>query len=129
MRILVFDDNQTNRAAAQAQLKDHDLTVVGTYDEAQKLLMPQYNYKEASKILKGQFGNFNPYGSKGSEAKKAEYFAAQKMANEQATTYPNFDVVLSDLLVPASQQAPWPDWSQVIGEGVSVRLFFPLLAP
>ncbi|HAO64931.1 TPA: hypothetical protein DCQ44_03040 [Candidatus Taylorbacteria bacterium] len=41
MKVLVFDDSQINRSAAQAQLKDHDLTVVGTYDEAQKLLTTQ----------------------------------------------------------------------------------------
>jgi CheY-like chemotaxis protein len=38
MKILVIDDNSTNRAAAQAQLLGHELTVVGSYDEAQRLL-------------------------------------------------------------------------------------------
>lgn len=36
MRILVIDDNETHRAAAQAQLAEHELTVVGTYDEGQE---------------------------------------------------------------------------------------------
>lgn len=127
MRILVFDDNETHRAAAHAQLKDHDLTVVGTYDEAQKLLTPQRDYKKASAILKGQFGDFDPYGSD-DEAKKAEYFAAQEVAYEQAMTYPDFDVVLSDLLVPASGQAQGRKGYEHIGKEMPVGIFIGLVA-
>lgn len=38
MDILVFDDNAIHRRAAQAILKGHNLTVVGTYDEAQQAI-------------------------------------------------------------------------------------------
>lgn len=127
MRILVFDDNQTHRTAAQAQLKDHDLTVVGTYDEAQELLTPQFDYEKASAALKRQFGDFNPHRSD-DEAKKAEYSAAKKVAYEQATTYPNFDVVLSDLLVPASRQAQGRNGEALVGKEMPVGIFIGLLA-
>jgi len=126
MRILVFDDNEIHRVAAQAQLKGHDLTVVGTYDEAQKLLTPKLDYEKASAILKSQFGDFDPYRS--DEAKKAEYFAAKKVANEQATTYPDFDVVLSDLLVPASRQSQGSDGTQFVGKEMPVGIFIGLVA-
>lgn len=127
MRVMVFDDNETHRAAAHAQLKDHDLTVVGTYDEAQKLLTPQFNYEKAKATLKGQFGDFNPYRSD-DEAKKAEYFAAEKVANEQATTYPSFDAVLTDLLVPASRQAQGLNGMQFVGKEMPVGIFIGLVA-
>ncbi len=80
MKILVFDDNATHRAAAQAQLKDHDLTIVGTYDEAQKLLLSGLG----------------------------------------------FDVVLSDLLVPASGQAQGS--SRYVDTEMPVGIFIALLA-
>jgi len=127
VHILVFDDNPTHRAAAQAQLKDHDVTVVGTYDEAQKLLTPKFDCKKASAILKNQFGDFNPYRSNDG-AKKAEYLAAKKVANEQATTRPNFDVVLSDLLVPASRQSQGSDGHEHIGKEMPVGIFIGLVA-
>jgi len=38
LKILVVDDNQNNRKAAEAQLSDYNLTVLGTYDEALKIL-------------------------------------------------------------------------------------------
>ena len=127
MRILVFDDNQTHREAAQAQLKDHDLTVVGTYDEAQKLLTPQCDYEKAWATLDSQFGDFDPNHSD-DEAKRVEYFAAKKVAKEQATTYPDFDVVLSDLLVPASKQAQGSDEAALVGKEMPVGIFIGLLA-
>lgn len=126
MKILVFDDRQIHRNAAIAQLgKDHDLTVVGTYDEAQKLLTPQLDHEKLSAQLKSQFGDFSPYRSE-DETKKTEYFAAQKVAQEQATTYPNFDVVLSDLLVPASRQAQGS--MELVGKEMPVGIFIGLLA-
>ncbi len=38
MRVLVLDDSAKHRFAAQALIKGHDLKVVGTYDEAERLL-------------------------------------------------------------------------------------------
>lgn len=38
MKILVVDDKKENREAAMAQLKEHNLTVVGSQEEAEKLL-------------------------------------------------------------------------------------------
>ncbi len=127
MRILVFDDNPTHRAAAEAQLKDHDLTVVGTYDEAQRLLTPQLDRDKASAILKAEFGDFNPWRSD-DKVKKVEYFAAREVAKEQATTHPNFDVVLSDLLVPASRQEQGPNGKVHVGKEMPVGIFIGLLA-
>jgi len=66
MKILVFDDSPVNQKSARVQLKDHDLTVVGTYDEASKLLTPSFGHNQP-----------NPWFQK-------------------------FDVVLTDLMVPAS---------------------------
>jgi CheY-like chemotaxis protein len=82
MKVLVFDDNQTHRDAAKAQLKDHDLTVVGTYDEAQRLLTPESK----------------------------------------------FDVVLTDLLVPASKKVLGPEGLEFAGQEMPVGIFIGLLA-
>jgi CheY-like chemotaxis protein len=121
MQILVFDDNQINQASAREQLKDHDLTVVGTYDEAQKLLKPEFDYSKASELLRSSFGEFD-------KARAPEYFAAKKMAREQATTYPTFDVVLSDLLVPASKQSQGWASMELVGKEMPVGIFIGLLA-
>jgi len=57
MKILVFDDTKLHRDVAKVQLTGHDLTIVGTYDEA-----------------------------------------------EAALTSSEFDVVLTDLMVPPSEK-------------------------
>ena len=103
-----------HRKAAELSLVGHDLTVVGTYDEAQKALLPSTDLKKAEQILPnllakaGLAANFDRYGRRGVKASAsdaAKYDAADEESMELATTYPAFDVVMTDLMVPASRQA------------------------
>lgn len=79
MKILVFDDSLMNQRSARVQLKDHDLTIVGTYDEAQSALTSM------------KFGKVNP-------------------------DFQKFDVVLTDLMVPASRQSLGGPATQLAGQ-------------
>jgi DNA-binding NarL/FixJ family response regulator len=45
MKVLVIDDNDGHRSAAQAQLKDHEVTVVGSYDEGKKLVCQSHDFE------------------------------------------------------------------------------------
>lgn len=128
LNVLVFDDSKIHRAAAQAQLKEHNLTVVGTYDETQELITPKLDYKRAEGIVRKEFPDFKPYDNGVSKEQRDAYQAAWKRANQEATTYPTFDVVLTDLLVPASKQAQGPDGYQFIGQEMPVGVFIALLA-
>jgi CheY-like chemotaxis protein len=77
-KVLVFDDTEHHRQSAHLLLsKDYDLTVVSTYDDAQRALLKTVDNN----------------GSCEGEAKK------------RATIYPGYDYVLLDLFVPASKQA------------------------
>ncbi|MDP1718869.1 MAG: hypothetical protein Q8L24_00365 [bacterium] len=82
MKILVIDDSGDNQAAARAQLKDHDTTVVGSYDEGQNLVGMSHR----------------------------------------------FDVVLVDLLMPASRQMQGPRGMGFVGEEMPIGIFLALLA-
>lgn len=44
MKVLVIDDSATNQEAARAQLRDHETTVVGTYDEGQRLVQKRHDF-------------------------------------------------------------------------------------
>jgi len=126
MKILVFDDNVNHRAAAVAQLVGHDLTVVGTYDEAQELVESKIDQEKMFQILKSQFGDFNPWRSDDEEKKKS-YRVAEKLAEKEATYHPDFDAVLVDLLVPNSGQSQGGKWSRT-QEEMPVGAFIALLA-
>ena len=136
MKILVFDDTPMHRKAAELSLACHDLTVVGTYDEAQKALVPSMDHKKVEQILPnllvkaGLAANFSRYRGKGevSESDAAKYDAAQEEAYELATTYPAFDVVMTDLMVPASRQAQGPDGSRFVGQEMPLGTTIALLA-
>jgi CheY-like chemotaxis protein len=127
MKILVFDDSAIHRAAAEAQLKDHDLTVVSAYNEAEELLTPKRDEEKVNRIIKDQFGDFKFWESTDKEKKDA-YFAAKDVAVEQSTTYPDFDVVLTDLLVPAPEKARGPHGEKYIGQEMPVGVFIAILA-
>lgn len=127
MKIMVFDDNATHRAAAKAQLNGHDVTVVGTYDEAQSLLKPKLDSDRAHDIFAAKYGDRKPYTSEGiSKEARQERMDYYNLAEKQATTYPDFDAVLTDLLVPASDQAQGR--GSLAGEEMPVGIFIGLLA-
>jgi len=113
MKILVFDDSQLHRKAAELTLKGHDLTIVGTYDEAQKALTPQKNDEGAKKLAlqllveSGVPNGFKPWdkSSSDTEENRRKFWEAQDRAEKETKIYPDFDVVLTDLMVLPSAQA------------------------
>jgi CheY-like chemotaxis protein len=136
LNILVVDDEPLHRRAAEILLKCHTLTVVGSYDEAREALSSHTNYDVARENepelfeKAGLSRNFNPYqeNKDANDADKKKYHEACKAAREAATTHPNFDVVLTDLMMPASRSAQGPDGMQFVGEQMPVGTFLILLA-
>ena len=133
LKVLVFDDTEIHRKSALLLLSgDYDLTVVGTYDEAQKALVPVTDYKKAKKLLPdlleiaGLKRDLDPlWASKDDQVK---YKALQDKSYKFATTYPDFDIVLTDLLVPASQQAMGEDGLKFVGQEMPLGTTIALLA-
>lgn len=136
LNILVVDDSKNHRRAAESLLKNHNLTVVGSYDEGLEALTSHTDYEKAKTFLPdllGQSGlsrSFNPYqGEKdASEADKQKYHAAYKKSHELATTHPNFDIVLLDLMMPASRAAQGSKGIQFVGKEMPIGTFLILLA-
>jgi len=135
MKILVFDDSATHRQSAALTLKGHDVVIVGTYDEAQGALVPKLDHAKTEKYLPdflkeaGLPAGFNPYhDTKATPADKKKYADAYKKATDRATMRHNFDVVLTDLLVPASRQAQGPQGEEMVGKEMPLGATIALLA-
>jgi hypothetical protein len=130
MKILVFDDSAIHRKSAELSLKGHNLTVVGTYDEAQKALLPQTDEKLRDQIFTEKFGDNDPYKSDGitKDARQERMNFYRNEARKSATTYPDFDVVLTDLLVPASRQAQGGEGTKFVGQEMPLGSIIALLA-
>lgn len=140
MKILVFDDSPVHREAAVLTLAGHDLTVVSTYDEAQKALTPVKDYESFRKLHQsllekaGLAPDFYPVKRlmKGddrkltSEQDNTKYYETERLAEDMTTTYPDFDVVLTDLMVPASAQAC--SGSELVGTEMPIGTTIALLA-
>ena len=136
LKILVFDDSEIHRKTAKLTLEGHDLTIVGTYDEAQEALLPVRDDRKAERILPellekaGLVRDFDPYekNKDATKAYKTKYRLANDKARDLATTYPDFDVVMTDLLVPASRQAQGGEGERLVGQEMPLGTTIALLA-
>lgn len=126
MNILVFDDNAIHRQAAKLQLVDHHVTIVGTYDEAQGLLVPQTNYEMQERFFAEKYGDNEPYKACDNRDERLAYYNGE--CHRRATKYPDFDVVLTDLLVPASRQAQGDKGQKFVGQEIPLGTTIALLA-
>lgn len=130
MKILVFDDCPKNQQAAHLSLEGHDVTVVGTYDEAQKALTPQTDYEESKRLFAERYEG-NRYDGEdkgvGKELQKKR-IAFDEECDKRATTHPDFDTVMTDLLVPASRQALGGEGTQYAGKEMPLGSIIALLA-
>jgi len=127
MKILVFDDNELHRKAAMNQLGDeHDLVVVGTYNNAEDALTPHVDKGRAKQLrAKAGFSEGPPRPGCGAYDERRD---AYREANEEATVYPDFDIVLTDLLVPASSRTLGRDARRYVGEEMSLGTTIAFLA-
>jgi len=136
VKILVFDDKKVHLVSALRTLVGHDLVVVSTYDEAQKALVSEVDYDRAEELLPGLLveaglsATFNPHREDKdvSEADKAKYWVARQKSQDMATNRPDFDVVLTDLLVPASRQAQGDVGRALVGKEMPLGTIIALLA-
>ncbi len=131
MKILVFDDTKKHRDAATALLREHEVVVVGTYDEAQAALLPKFDDKAHSAAVDARVGVVPDYKVVGKEAWD-EYWKKRQPTSreleEQFTTRNNFDAVLTDLLVPASRQAQGDEGQRLVGQEMPLGSIIALLA-
>ena len=108
LNILVVDDESNHRRSAEALLNGHNLIVVGSYDDAKELLTPKVDYDLAHKLKEQGLSTSEAY--------------------EKATTRPNFDAVLTDLMMPASRSAQGSEGMSLVGKQMPVGTFLILLA-
>ncbi len=123
-----------HRKTAEITLRGHDLTVVGTYDEAQKALEARVDHKKRKKLLPmllkkaGLTEDFYRNSEDANAADKQKYEQVLEVACDLATNYPDFDVVMTDLLVPAPAQQMGVKGSEYIGKQMPLGTIIALLA-
>lgn len=126
LNILVVDDEKRHRDAATRLLTGHNLTVVSSYDEAQKLLVPGVDWDKFRQLKES--AGLGQYPHEGTDAEKASWNSREKELREQAYYRPDFDVVLFDLMMPASSQAQGGEGLAFVGKQMPIGTFLILLA-
>lgn len=110
LNILVIEDSAVHQQAAREQLADHNLTVVGSYDEGQEWLTPYGDLycKKAREFRKGGMNDDD--------------------ASAQALQLFKWDVVLIDLMLPASRQALSDEHRHLAGQEMPIGTTLAFLA-
>lgn len=128
LRILVIDDTELHHQAARQTLAGHELTIVGTYDEAYVLLeKPQASYEAVKAELKRR-GFKDPYADSTTEQEREAAIAEQTRLYQELCPPPPFDVVLTDLLMPAGRVTQGPDGMRYVGQEIPVGFALSLMA-
>jgi len=136
MRVLVIDDNATNREAAKQTITGHDLTVVDGWDAAVELLQVRYDEEAIqAKLVASGFaptadalssGFSRPWTQEQKDAWTSWWDEYKKI--KQTCRIPYWDVVLCDLLMPASRETMGPDGMPFVGQEMPLGMALALLA-
>lgn len=127
MKILVVDDKMTHRKAADAQLGDeHELTLARSYDEGREALTSLTDYDRVQELVRER-GLERP-GREASDEEQKKWRAGYNQACADATTHPDFDVVLVDLLMPASRESQGDKGMRYVGQEMPIGVFLAILA-
>ena len=102
MNILVIEDKELHRTAAQETLAGHDLTIVSTYDEACESFNVQYDEEKVQRLLAEAGWTVKPSGW------DQKYYQAEQAAREQSVLPFPYEAVLIDLMMPMSRQTLGP---------------------
>lgn len=129
MKILVIDDNPVHQQSARQTLNGHDLTVVGSYDEAFELLQRPLETIRSETFAAMERDRFQ---FPGKDASMEENIAANRhfcrQMHKVIIPNPRFDVVLTDLLMPASKRVMAGDGLKYVGQEMSVGFGLLLMA-
>lgn len=130
LKVLVFDDNNGNREAAKLSLADHDLTIVGTYNEAERFLNPTVDEGRQAEIFEKKYGDrdYDKTSGVSDDERSARIDYWYNEARKRATVFPDFDAVLTDLLVPASGNAQGTKGKEFVGKEMPLGTTIALLA-
>lgn len=136
MKILVIDDNPLNRESAKQTIIGHDLLVVDGWDAAMNVLGTRYD-KEAIKAKLVAAGLpavpeevsatwSRPWSEENNNTWKSWWAAYDKSQKESQIPY--WDVVLSDLLMPASRETMGDKGMKFVGQEMPLGFAIVLLA-
>ena len=128
MRILVIDDNQLHQTSARQTLGGHDVTIVGTYDEAHKLLQEPSASREAVNAELKRLGFKEPYDRNATKEEREATWKEKARLEKELCPPPSFDVVLSDLLMPASKMSMGDKGFKYVGQEMPVGFAIALMA-
>lgn len=129
MNILVIDDSSLHQQSARQTIKGHNLTIVGSYDEAFVLLEEPTDQIRTTARMELDAEGFQFADNDASHEEKIAFLRVLgRRWREVIIPTPAFDVVLTDLLMPASKRAMAGSGLKFVGQEMSVGFALVMMA-
>lgn len=106
MRILVIEDKELHRKAAETTLSGHEVTIIKSFDEAMKLMEQEIDKENVQRLL-AEAGFLTKPDSNDRERWNA-YLETRDEANAKSVIPFPFDVVMTDMMMPMSMRTLAP---------------------
>lgn len=106
MKILVIEDSELHRMSAAQSLANHEVTIVKSYDEAMELMDEKIDKAKRDRLLVEAGFKSQPESSK--DEKWRAYWDARKKASSESAIPFDFEVVLTDMMLPMSEDTLAP---------------------
>ncbi len=106
-RILVVEDKEMHQNAAREILKDHEVTIVSSFDEAMNLMVRKIDKGNVANLLTK--AGFPTQSSSVDKDRWSAYWKAREKAEAESLIPFPFDVVLTDMMMPMSSRTLSPD--------------------
>ena len=107
-RILVIEDKPSNQESARKTLAGHEVTIISSFDEAMDIMSVRHDEENVARIL-AEAGFSTAPDPKASWEVWMAFNKAVKEAASQSIIPFEFDVVLTDMMMPASLRTLGPN--------------------
>ncbi|TSC60379.1 MAG: hypothetical protein LiPW15_257 [Parcubacteria group bacterium LiPW_15] len=105
MKILVIDNSRFNHESARATLKGHDLTIISSFDEAMDIMRKKVDADNVQRLLiDAGFAEKPDY----SDREWSAYWQALRESETKSVIPFEFEVVLTDMMMPVSMKTIGP---------------------
>src|SRR3989338_4575117 len=105
MKILVIEDKEANRKAAEETLSGHDITIVESFDEAIDMMSQKIDEKNVERLL-AEAGFPTEPDWKNDHERYIAYSRTKDKARKKSVVPFPFEVVLTDMMMSENTEGP-----------------------
>lgn len=124
MRVLVIEDKEMHRQSAKETLPGHEVTIIGSFDEAMNLMREKIDEEKVARLM-AEAGLPPKPNQKWERERWSAYWQTHSAAEKKSVMPFPFDAVLTDMMMPMSRKTLAPgifEYSEQVPYGFIIAL-------